>query len=251
MSEPEIIKKGSRILLENVTDIKNFSQGKMVALYGKSGSGKTTLGATFPKPMLYVKIGDDGSSVIKDVDGIDAVEISKVSEINGLIKELEVDKKYKSVFFDTFTLIVNEWKNENIVSKKKKMTQQSWGDLLTDTEEIVRKLHRLSKNKWVIISGHEVIDSIEGMEDELLPDVRIAVSKGARTYLEGMVNYGLHTLVIEKEVEKDGETVTVTKHAVDIGPNPYYWTKFQTVRSKKVPKRMMNPTFDKLQQLMD
>lgn len=251
MSEPEIIKKGSRILLENVTDIKNFSQGKMVALYGKSGSGKTTLGATFPKPMLYVKIGDDGSSVIKDVDGIDAVEISKVSEINVLIKELEADKKYKSVFFDTFTLIVNEWKNENIVSKKKKMTQQSWGDLLTDTEEIVRKLHRLSKNKWVIISGHEVIDSIEGMEDELLPDVRIAVSKGARTYLEGMVNYGLHTLVIEKEVEKDGETVTVTKHAVDIGPNPYYWTKFQTVRSKKVPKRMMNPTFDKLQQLMD
>lgn len=251
MSEPEIIKKGSRILLENVTDIKNFSQGKMVALYGKSGSGKTTLGATFPKPMLYVKIGDDGSSVIKDVDGIEAVEISKVGEIKDLIKELESDKKYKSVFFDTFTLIVNEWKNENIVSKKKKMTQQSWGDLLTDTEEIVRKLHKLSKKKWVIISGHEVVDSIEGMEDELLPDVRIAVSKGARTYLEGMVNYGLHTLVIEKEVEKNGESVAVAKHAVDIGPNPYYWTKFQTVKSKKVPKRMMNPSFDKLQELMD
>lgn len=247
----EIMKKGSDHLLENVTSIKDFSQGKMVALYGKSGSGKTTLGATFPKPMLYVKIGDDGSSVIKDVDGIDAVEITKVGEINTLIKELEKDKKYKSVFLDTFTLIVNEWKNENIVSKKKKMTQQSWGDLLTDTEEIIRKLHRLSKNKWVIISGHEVVDSIEGMEDELLPDVRIAVSKGARTYLEGMVNYGLHTIVVEKETEKDGESITVTKHAVDIGPNPYYWTKFQSVKSKKVPKRMINPSFDKLQQLMD
>lgn len=238
-------------MLENTTSIKDFSQGKFVALYGKSGSGKTTLGATFPKPMLYVKIGDDGSSVIKDVEGIDAIEISKISEINVLIKELGADKKYKSVFFDTFTLIVNEWKNENIVAKKKKMTQQSWGDLLTDTEEIVRKLHRLSKNKWVIISGHEVTDSIEGMEDELLPDVRMAVSKGARTYLEGMVNYGLHTIVIEKDVEKNGETKTVTKHAVDIGPNPYYWTKFQCVKAKKVPKRMLNPTFEKLQDLMD
>lgn len=238
-------------MLENTTSIKDFSQGKFVALYGKSGSGKTTLGATFPKPMLYVKIGDDGSSVIKDVEGIDAIEISKISEINVLIKELEADKKYKSVFFDTFTLIVNEWKNENIVAKKKKMTQQSWGDLLTDTEEIVRKLHRLSKNKWIIISGHEVTDSIEGMEDELLPDVRMAVSKGARTYLEGMVNYGLHTIVIEKDVEKNGETKTVTKHAVDIGPNPYYWTKFQCVKAKKVPKRMLNPTFEKLQDLMD
>lgn len=239
------------VVLENVTNIKDFSQGKMVALYGKSGSGKTTLGSTFPKPMLYIKIGDDGSSVIKDVDGIDAIEISSVKDINVLIKELEKDKKYKSVFLDTFTLIVNEWKNENIVEKKKKMTQQSWGDLLVDTEEIVRKLHKLSKTKWVIISGHEVIDTIEGMEDELLPDVRMAVSKGARTYLEGMVNYGLHTIVIEKEVERDGEAVTVTKHAIDIGPNPYYWTKFQSVKSKKIPKRMFNPSFEKLKDLID
>lgn len=238
-------------MLENVTSIKEFSQGKFVALYGKSGSGKTTLGATFPKPMLYVKIGDDGSSVIKDIDGIDAIEITKASQVRTLIKELKSDKKYKSVFLDTFTLIVNEWKQENIVSKKKKMTQQSWGDLLVDTEEIVRELHALSKHKWVIISGHEVTDSIEGMEDELLPDVRMAVSKGARTYLEGMVNYGLHTIVIEKEIEKDGEAKTVTKHSIDIGPNPYYWTKFQSVKSKKIPKRMLNPTFEKLNELMD
>lgn len=238
-------------MLENVVDIEEFSQGKFVALYGKSGSGKTTLGATFPKPMLYVKIGDDGSSVIKDVKGVKAVEITEVSQIRQLITELMKDKIYKSVFFDTFTLIVNEWKNENIVSKKKKMTQQSWGDLLIDTEKIIRELHKLSKLKWVIISGHEVTDSIEGMEDELLPDVRMAVSKGARTYLEGMVNYGLHTIVIEKEIEKDGDIKTVTKHAVDIGPNPYYWTKFQSVKTKKVPKRMLNPTFDKLNELMD
>lgn len=238
-------------MIEKAIDIKEFSQGKFVALYGKSGSGKTTLGSTFPKPMLYVKIGDDGGSVIKDVDGIDAIEIENVKDINLIIKDLMSDKKYKSVFLDTFTLIVNEWKNENIVEKKKKMTQQSWGDLLVDTEEMIRKLHRLSRKKWVIISGHEVTDSIEGMEDELLPDVRVAVSKGARTYLEGMVNYGLHTIVVEKEVEKDGEDVTVTKHAVDIGPNPYYWTKFQTVKSKKIPKRMFNPSFKKLNDLMD
>lgn len=238
-------------MLENVTNIKDFSQGKFVALYGKSGSGKTTLGATFPKPMLYVKIGDDGSSVIKDVEDIDAIEITKVGQIKQLLKELETNKTYKSVFFDTFTLIVNEWKNENIVSKKKKMTQQAWGDLLVDTEELIREMHKLSKKKWVIISGHEVTDSIEGMEDELLPDVRMSVSKGARTYLEGMVNYGLHTIVVEKEIERDGESKVVNKHAVDIGPNPYYWTKFQSVKSKKIPKRMLNPTFNKLNELMD
>lgn len=238
-------------MLESAVDIKDFSQGKFVAIYGKSGSGKTTLGATFPKPMLYVKIGDDGSSVIKDVKGVQAIEISKVGQLRVLIKELMTDTKYASVFVDTFTLIVNEWKHENITAKKKKMTQQAWGDLLTDTEELVRELHKLSLKKWVIISGHEVTDSIEGMEDELLPDVRMAVSKGARTHLEGMVNYGIHTIVVEKEVEKDGESKTVVKHAADIGPNPYYWTKFQSVKSKKIPRRMLNPTFDKLHELME
>ena len=182
-------------MLENVTSIKDFSQGKLVALYGKSGSGKTTLGAPFPKPMLYVKIGDDGSSVIKDVDGIDAVEISKVGEIKALIKELESDKKYKTVFLDTFTLIVNEWKNENVVSKKKKMTQQSWGDLLTDTEEIIRKLHKLSKKKWIVISGHEVVDTIEGMEDELM------------AYLEDIFNDGVDIVELNDLLAYDWEWV--------------------------------------------
>ena len=84
-----------------------------------------------------------------------------------------------------------------------------------------------------------------------MPDVRMSVSKGARTYLEGMVNYGLHTIVVEKEIERDGESKVMNKHAVDIGPNPYYWTKFQSIKSKKIPKRMLNPTFNKLNELMD
>lgn len=237
-------------MLENVKPISEMGGGKLVCLYGKSGSGKTTLGATWPKPMLYIKIGDDGVTVIKDVEGIDVFEVTEIKQVKLLLKELEKTKKYKSVFLDTFSLLVNEWKNENIVSKNKKMTQQAWGDLLVETEELIRGMHKLSKKIWVIFSGHEAIDSIEGMEDELLPDVRVSVSKGARTYLEGMVNYGLHTIVVEKEFEKDGEVKTATKHAVDIGSNPYYWTKFQSVKSAKIPKRMINPSFNKLQELM-
>ena len=73
--------------------------------------------------------------------------------------------------------------DENIISKSKRMTQQAWGDLATDTEECVRIAHKLSKSKWVVLSCHEVVDTIDGMEDELLPDVRCSVSKGVRTYL--------------------------------------------------------------------
>lgn len=233
-------------ILDEVVDISEVPQGKLVIVYGKSASGKTQFGSTFPKPMLYIKIGDDGVNTIKTTKGIKLIEVKTAGKLKEALTELKKDKTYKSVFVDTFSLVVNEWKDENIIQKKKKMTQQSWGDLLTETEEIIRKAHELSKFKWVILSGHEVTDTIEGMEDELLPDVRVSVSKGARTYLEGMANYGIHMIKIQKEVDSEEGTKTVVKYAADIGPNPYYWTKLQIPPTVKVPKRIINPTFDKL-----
>lgn len=242
-----------KTILSSAVDISEVSSGKLVVLYGKSASGKTKVGSTFPKPMLYVKIGDDGVNTIKRVSGISIVEPRTTAELKQVFEELEKDKTYKSVFVDTFSLLVNEWKNENVIQKGKKMTQQLWGDLLTETEELIRLAHKLSKKKWVILSGHEVIDSIEGMEDELLPDVRISISKGARTYIEGMANFGIHTVKIQKEVidKATGETKEVVKYAADIGPNPYYWTKFQVDPKIKLPSRMINPSYEKIMKLIE
>ncbi len=232
--------------------ISDLPSGKLVVVYGRSGSGKTWFGGSFPKPLLYLKIGDDGGNTIKNVDGVFVHEVETVGKLKMALEECMKDKKYKSIFVDTFSLLVNEWKNENIISKSKKMTQQAWGDLLSDTEECIRIAHKLSLKKWVILSCHEATDSIDGMEDELLPDVRASVSKGARTYLEGMANYGIHTIKIQKEVDnpKTGETELKVKFAAEIGPNPYYWTKLQVDPSIKVPKRIINPTFDKLMQVV-
>lgn len=240
-------------ILNTAVDISEVSSGKLVVLYGKSASGKTKVGSTFPKPMLYVKIGDDGVNTIKRTSGISVVEPRTTAELKQVFEELENDKTYKSVFVDTFSLLVNEWKNENVIQKGKKMTQQLWGDLLTETEELVRLAHKVSKKKWVILSGHEITDSIEGMEDELLPDVRISVSKGARTYIEGLANFGIHTVKIQKEsVDKiTGEVKEVVKYAADIGPNPYYWTKFQIDPKIKLPSRMINPSYEKIMKLIE
>ena len=239
-------------ILDNVIPVSEIQEGKFVVVYGRSGSGKTWFGSSFPKPMLYLKIGDDGANTIKNVEEIYVKEINKVSELKQALEECLQDKKYESVFVDTFSLLVNEWKNENIIKKNKKMTQQAWGDLLTETEECVRLAHKLSLKKWVILSCHEVTDSIEGMEDELLPDVRASVSKGARTYLEGMANYGIHMVKIQKEIDnpKTGEPETRVRFSADIGPNPYYWTKLQVDPKTKVPKRIINPTFGKLMKVV-
>ena len=233
-------------LLEKAVSIQDLGQRSLWVIYGKSNSGKTHMIGTFPKPILYIQIGDDGSNTIAGVDGIDAISVSNPVELKTLADELLKDKKYKTVAVDTFSMVTNEWTDLNVVKKKKRMTQQLWGDLKTDTEELVKAMYKVAKNHIVVLSCHEATDSIEGMEDEITPDVRPSVTKGARTYIEGMANYGIHMTKVSKEVQVGDETKEVIKYAADIGPNPYYWTKFQIDSSIKLPKRIINPSYDKI-----
>lgn len=237
-------------LLDSAVDIQELGQRNLWVLYGKSNSGKTHVASTFPKPLLYLQIGDDGSNTIAHVEGISAIAVSTVKELKDIAKELLKDKKYKTVVVDTFSLLVNEWTDQNVIRKNKKMTQQLWGELKTETEEVIKAMHKVAKRHIVVLTCHESTDAIEGMEDEIAPDIRPSVSKGARTYLEGMANYGIHTTKITKEVIKGNSTKEVVKYAADIGPNPYYWTKLQIDPSIKVPKRIINPTYDKFMEII-
>lgn len=232
--------------------MNKLKHGNLWVLYGKSNTGKTYISATFPKPLLYVQIGDDGLGTISKMPGqINVVPIKSVDELDTLFTELEKDTVYKTVVFDTFSLLVSEWTSEKVLQKNKRMTQQLWGDLKIDQEEAIKKAQRLAHGRIVVLTCHESRDSIEGMEDEIAPEVRPSVSKGARTYLEGMANYGLHTTKIIKEINKNGTTKEVVKYAADIGPNPYYWTKLQIDPSIKVPARIINPTYDKIMAIVN
>lgn len=237
-------------LLDSAVSIQELGQKSLWVIYGKSNSGKTYVASTFPKPLLYLQVGDDGSNTIAGVEGIDALPIHSIEELNDVAKELLKDKRYKTVVVDTFSLIVNEWVDEKVIKKKKKMTQQLWGELKTDTEEVIKAMHKIAKRHIVVLTCHESMDAIEGMEDEITPDVRPSVSKGARTYLEGMANYGIHTTKISKEITKGNTTKEVVRYAADIGPNPYYWTKLQISPSIKVPSRIINPTYDKFMEII-
>lgn len=241
-------------ILDKATPISEFGQRKLVVLYGKSGTGKTVVGATFPKPMLYVQIGDDGTNSIADEEDIVAIKAEKLEDLKEAIEEL-IKKKgggYASVFIDTFSMIVNLWVQKNATEKKKKMTQQMWGDIKTESEELIRLAHVLADHCWVILSCHESTDSFEGMEEEILPDIRPSVSKGVRTYLEGMANYGIHCTKINHTVtDSNGADVDVVRYAAHVGPNPYYWTKLQISKTRKVPKLMINPSYAKLMKVVE
>jgi len=233
-------------MIEKAKSIKKLGQRNLWVIYGKSGSGKTHLSASFPKPLLYVQIGDDGANTIASVKGIDGIRIKEVSDLKDLLEEVQEDTKYKTVVVDTFSMVTNEWTDEKVVSKKKRMTQQLWGDLKIAQEELIKAAHKAAKNHIIVLTCHESTDSIEGMEDEITPDVRPSVSKGARTYLEGMANYGIHTTKIVKEISTNSGMKESIKYAVDIGANLYYWTKLQISSDIKIPARIVNPSYDKI-----
>ena len=234
-------------MLEKAKPIGDSKQSALWVLYGKSASGKTTLASTFPKPLLYLAIGDSGQESVRDVEGIDIIQIESVKELSDALKELETNKLYATVLIDTFGLVVNEWIEGEVVSKSRRMTQQAWGDLKTDTETLIRKLKKLAQDRIVILTCHEVTDVFEGTDEELTPDVRPNISKGARTYLEGMANYGIHCTIVQKEKTlEDGSVKILKKHAVHLDSHPYYWVKTQKPASTKLPSLVLDPTYDKI-----
>lgn len=243
-----------------IVPISEIQQRKLAVVYGKSGSGKTTLGATFPKPLLHVKIGDDGRASIADVPNIFTISVNKIADLTEIIEYVDNSDEYKTVLYDTFSLIVEMWKSENILNRKKKtekveiprMSQQAWGDLMNVTNDFIRSFVRQSEDRWVVVTGHEVLETLPGLEEELLPDGRIAIGKGSRNYLEGMANLGLHTVKLNKEVQlSDGTVETKVRYAAEIGPSAFYWTKTQTVKSVKIPRRIINPTYDKIMEKLN
>ena len=238
-------------LLDEAVDISELGQRNFWVLWGRSGSGKTELLSTFPKPILYIQIGDDGSNTIASKEDIKAIRARSPGHVKDLLTEAQKDRKYATVAVDTFSLIVNEWTDENAVKKKKRMTQQMWGDLKVDQEELIKLAYVLAEKKCVVLTCHEATDSIEGHEDEIAPDIRPSVSKGARTYLEGMANYGIHLAVVLKE-EEDGEgnTVEVPVYIAHLASNPYYWVKTQKPKEVRLPKSVKNPTYNKIMRLM-
>lgn len=239
-------------ILNEAVDIKKLGQRNLWVLWGKSGSGKTHFIATLPKPLLYIQIGDDGSNTIAEVDGIKAIRAQTIDRLKQIGEELKADKTYASVAVDTFSMITNVWIDANATQKKKKMTMQMWGDLKIETEELIKIFHEVAVTHIVALSCHEANDTIEGMDDEIIPDFGPSTTKGSRIYLQGMANYGLHFTKLQKTtIDKEtGEEKDVVKYATHLGPNPYYWTKFQINDTIKLPSTMINPSYSKITQLI-
>lgn len=222
--------------------VKEFTGGNFWVIYGKNGSGKTHLIGTFPKPILFVCFKDKGLNTVKNIEDADYLEWDGTPEDLINFCELYKDSPYKTIAFDTLGVYQEEvMAMIKTTLKKKKMEIQMWGDLGDYFSNCLRAIKELSKNREIVCSFHEQPETIEGYENEITPNVSVAVYGNViKRTLYGIANYVIHTFMYDYV---DPNTLKSTYyHACHVGVNPYYWTKFQT--ENKVPDIIFNPTYE-------
>jgi len=255
-----------------VADVKRQSS---TALYGRSGTGKTTLAATWPKPILYLNIMDNGEESISDVEDLDVVDIESSDEL--LEQVLWLAKKaskgkliYKTVIVDTMSqlqgLLTRELAERlNLKLKGKRpgdfgtLTMQHWGLISGDMIKFIMDIRQLPVHS-VFIAQEKVYnlpdDEGDDGADQIAPEVGCKLMKSVRKDLEASVNILGNTFIrVKVTKEKDPKTKKVTKtieklYCLRVGPNEVFTTKIRKPKGIEAPDYIVDPTFRKLMKIV-
>lgn len=245
------------------------------AIYGRSGTGKTTLSATFPKPILYLNILDDGTDSIADEDGVTVVDIKSSGDFHKIIQwaleKASKDKlKYKSIVLDTLTQLQGMLVREMFEEKKKKdtklkdkqagdwgtMTKQDWGSIAGDMKAAIQDVRNLPLEQAFICQ--ERIFNLGDEEDEdesLAPEVGARLSPSVKDDLNASVSIIGHTFIrVKRTKKKDEKNKTYwdvkKQFSLHLGPHEIYTTKVRKPKKVKAPDFIVDPTYEDIMAIM-
>jgi len=254
--------------------IEEVTHRSSTALYGRSGSGKTTLSATWPKPILYLNIRDNGTDSISDVEDIDVVDIESADDFQEQILWLHKQANrgkliYKTVILDTMTqlqqILVEEMGvNKKLSGKGKKragdfgtLTKQDWGQIAGDLKSVIMDIRNLPVES-VFIAQERVFnlgDEEDDGVDQLMPEVGARLMPSVNSDLCASVSIIGNTFVRikttkKKEKGKPSKTTVEKIYCLRIGPNEVYTTKIRKPKGIQAPDYIEDPTFRKIKKIM-
>lgn len=250
------------------TPVGSVKRYRSFVLYGRSGTGKTTLASSFPGPILYLDVRDEGTDSIADVKDIHVKEIEAFEDFEEVYWWLKSNpNRYKTIVVDTVSQL-QQMVVEEVAAKKKKpgkragdwgsMTKQDWGNVAGQLKEWLvnyRDLSKLGMN-IVFIAQDRTFNLDEDADDEqtLSPEVGPALSPSVVRTLNAAVSVIGNTFIrhrqVKREVNGKKKVVEKMEYCLRIGPNPVYVTKVRKPKGTQAPDVIVDPTYEDIVEII-
>jgi hypothetical protein len=225
--------------------------------YGRSGTGKTTLAGTFPKPMLFLDIGERGTDSVFDMPGIDSIQVANWGEVEEIYWELINGSKYKTIVIDAAhtmqALALIEARELANKKEKDQTSQRDFGQasgLMNTWIYNYRDLRDEDIN--VVFLAHDRLREVDTDDEDasvIMPEMGPRLMPGVAGTLLGAVNVVGYTFIRE-ELTKSKVAGQKAKREVQyclrIGPHGIYATKIRSPKGHEVPEYIVDPSYDKL-----
>lgn len=251
----------------------NFITHSIDFFMGKPKSGKTLIAGSYPKPLLYISVGNDGGGRVlarayKDdvskglikvknlkndpvVGGkINKTSIEKLAEILAELRKSGADR-FETIVIDTVGALQDDYKTYLEFTKSgRALSMQEWGDVSKMVLNIKDNMKRFSEEQnvkmvWCTHTREQELYETSGLNKEIriVPD--LTISTGVK-YLKDASNifYCCRKTVIKPDGQRDVKFLTY------VGPHPLMDTGTRDIMLT-TGSFIENFTYDKWQLYVD
>lgn len=253
-------------------DLEDIENHKTFVIYGPPGTGKTTLAGTFPPPICYIDIRDQGTGVLKGVKGVKVKQLIDLEDLDEVLLRLRKNREgFNTVVLDTVSQLQQMLVEEHLAGKKLKkgkrpgdwgtMSMQDWGTVTGEMKKKIIDFRDLADDGMNVVFlaqqkiSREDAEEREGSGYVLATTVGPSVSASVAEVLNGSVAVVASTFNrvkrIKKEVDGKKKTITKIEFCLRLGANPTYVSKVRKPLDVEVPPLLVNPTYDDLIAIMN
>lgn len=239
---------------------------------GKPKSGKTLIAGSYPKPLLYIAIGNDGGGRVLLTKYRDDVQkgLIKVKNlkndpvVSGKINKTSVEKlatllaelrkpgadHFETIVVDTVGAIQDDYKSYLEFTKSgRSLSQPEWGDVAKMVLNIKDNMKRFSEETqchmvWIFHTREQELYETSGLNKEIriIPD--LTINSGVKFMKDASnIFYCCRKTVINSDKSKE------TKFLTFVGPHPLMDTGTRDILLEH-GEFVENFTYDKFQRMV-
>ena len=254
-------KKTEPDFMQRVVPISELQLGTAMLIYGRANTGKTAVLGTFPKPLFYLDIEEEGTETISMTPGIKGLRIDSWEELDEVYWWLKTEKReYASVGLDQISQLqvlgMRQVKEDDGKAPDDPMSRRLWGKLSGMMQDMIFKFRDLRKMGYMVgfVAHDRANEAEDGEDDQIEPFIGPRVMPSVASSLAGAMSIIGNTFIRETftKAPNGGKKIRSVQYCMRLGPHAMYVTKARTPRESgiEVPDIIVNPTFDKVMAIM-